>query len=389
MGNRNKFDKIERNDTYYEAYGEEEITEKKKKKDKKNKIKDLSGLDASNVPEKEKPSFRFTFTKEKRKVIYDNEKTSDVTPPSKAPFVFMLTVFCLVLLMSFALTSNRFNRLDDTTAAAVKAGMYILAYLVPSIIYLVIPHSGKHLHNIRRFSVSTLAFSASCLGLMLCLTALQKYLIAYSFSYSEPTVAVQGNIWLGLVTGALLPAVCEELFVRGILQHKISEYAGGFCGITVGALVFAMLHFELQYFMIYFVSGLVLGAVTHVTRSVFPAIAVHFLNNALSIVFSEKLSFVATERIGGTLLIIVLAGICFGFLILTLHLAETISEKRAEKSLKMPNKTPLEGHLDGERNAFFLLSPQGKTATRSFKVVTNPFMLSAVAIFIIIVFVTL
>ncbi len=389
MGNKKKFDKIERNDAYYEAYGDEEVKQEKKKKEKKpKKLKSFAGLDKENVPEKEKLSSRFKYTREKRKEIYDEEKSTDTDAPSKSPYVFTLIVLCLVLLMSFAVTSELFKELSETTAAVVEVSMYILAYLVPSVVYLVLPHSGKHLHNIRRFSASTLAFSASCLGLMLCLTALQKYLIAYVFSYSEPTVAVQGNVWVGLVTGALLPAVCEELFVRGILQHKISEYAGGLCGVTVGALVFAMLHFELQYFMIYFVSGLILGAVTHVTRSVFPAMAVHFLNNAVAIIFSEKLSFVATERIGGTLLIIVLSGICFGFLILTLHLAEKISEKRARKALSDSSDGSDQNTLD-RQNAFSVLSPEGKTGAKTFKVLTNPPMLSAIAIFVVIAFVSL
>lgn len=381
LGNKKKFEKIERNEAYYEAYGEDEVKQEEKKEKKQKKTELIPGIDMENVPEKKKLSSRFTYKREKKIVVQDRSGEEVVEAPSKAPFVYALIVLCCVLSMSFVVTSDIFLSLADRSRSLVKVLMYVVSYIVPSVIYLVTPHSKRHLHNIKRFSVSTLPFAASCLGLMLCLTALQKYLIAYSFSYSEPIVASEGSVLVSIVVGAFLPAICEELFIRGILQHEISEYAGGLCGVIVGALVFAMLHFELQYFLVYFVSGLVLGCVTHVTRSVFPAMAVHFLNNTISILFSDKLSFVATERIGGVLLIIVLASLCFGFLILTLHLAEKISEKRAKNALLSENSE--------ERctNAFSVLSPGGKTASKFLKVLASPPLLASIAVFIAIVFV--
>ncbi len=374
-----KFDKIEKNETYYAAYGEEEKEEtKKSKKEKKN----LFAVRPSDVPAEDRLSSRFTYTREKRRIDGEHmpvrrSETDTVAP--KAPFVFALVVLCIVLIANFIVSSSLFSSLDVNKAAYIKVALFAVAYIVPSAVYLLMPHSGRTLHNIRLFSASVMPFAASCLGLVFCLTALQKYIIAYVFSYSEAASAVPGNIWLSLLAGAVLPAVCEELFVRGIFQYEVSKYAGGFCGIMAGALVFALLHFELQYFLVYFVAGVVLGAVTHVSRSVFPAMLVHLINNTISILFSDKLSFVATERIGGVLLIIVLASLCFGFLILTLHIAEKISEKRAEKYLsgEMENK---------EKAAFFLGSSEGSTLSKTVKAFVSPPMLIAYAVFIIAVF---
>ncbi|MBO4951073.1 MAG: CPBP family intramembrane metalloprotease [Clostridia bacterium] len=390
MGNKKKFDKIEPNDTYYETHEDEIDSEQKTKKEKKvKKPKFLPGIDAGHEPQKEKLPSRFTYKREKRKVVDSQEEKGVVEAPPKAPYVYTLVVMCLVLVMSFVVTSNIYASLSDTVRAVSKMLMYLAAFVVPTAVYLILPQSGKSLHNIRKFSAPTLVFSASCLGLLICLTALQKYLIAYSFSYSEPMVQVEGGVLLSIVTGALLPAVCEELFVRGVLQYEISKYAGGLCGVTVGALVFAMLHYELQYFLIYFVSGLVLGCVTHVTRSVFPAMLVHFLNNTLSILFSNSLSVVATERIGGAMLIIVLASLCFGFLILTLHLAEKLSEKRARKYLKEENSLQEGEELKPEKNMFFVLSPDKKTGSRFLKVLVSPPMLVCYAVFVVIAFIKL
>lgn len=392
MGIKKKFDKIEKNETYYAAYGEEEQdeqqeqkTEKKEKPKKEKKAKNTPiDAEAHNAPQKERATEKYTFSREKRKVVVHKKKEpAEIEAAPKPPFVFALAVLCIVLIASFVVSSDLFSSLSAKKASYIKILLYVCAYIVPSVIYLLMPQSGRHLHSMRRFSASVMPFAASCLGLVFFVTALQKYIIAYVFSYSEAAAAVPGHLWLSILSGALLPAVCEELFVRGIFQHEVSEYAGGFCGIMAGALVFALLHFELQYFMIYMVAGIILGVVTHVSRSVFPAMLVHFLNNTISILLSDKLSFVATERIGGTLLIIVLASFCFGFLILTLHLAEKISEKRAERCLS---------HNDGEaekeeKAVFFLCLPQGNTMKKSFKALTSPPMLIAYAVFVIAVFI--
>lgn len=379
MGNKKKFDKIEKNEAYYAAYGEDENENEDVKKPAKEK-KSFFDIGSSDIPAEELLPSRFTYKREKRKTTdtrEQQERQADAAESPRAPFVFALVVLCMVLVSGFVISSNLFSSLDEKTASYIKISLYVGAYIVPSVIYLLLPQSGKSLHNIRRFSASVMPFAASCLGLVFCLTALQKYIVAYVFSYSEAAGSVPGHIWLSLLTGALLPAVCEELFVRGVFQYEVSKYAGGFCGIMAGALVFALLHYELQYFMVYVVAGIVLGAVTHVSRSVFPAMLVHFLNNTISILFSDKLSFVATERIGGVLLIIVLASLCFGFLILTLHLAEKISEGRAEKYLSGENEAR-------EKATFFLVSSEGSTASRFLKVFASPFMLAAYAIFIII-----
>lgn len=383
MGNKKKFDKIEKNETYYAAYGEDE-TEKVKKPKKERK--GFFAVRPSDVPAEDRLSSRFTYTREKRR-IDDEEKNerreeknsaeAEIAP--KAPFVFALVVLCMVLVANLIVSSKLFSSLDVNKAAYIKIALFAVVYIVPSAVYLLMPHSGRSLHNIRLFSASVMPFAASCLGLVFCLTALQKYIIAYVFSYSEAASSVPGNIWLSLLAGAVLPAVCEELFVRGIFQYEVSKYAGGFCGIMAGALVFALLHFELQYFLVYIVAGIVLGAVTHVSRSVLPAMLVHLLNNTISILFSDKLSFVATERIGGMLLIIVLASFCFGFLILTFHIAEKISEKRAEKYLSSETEYK-------EKATFFLGSDEGKTMTKMFKSLASPPMLIAYAVFIIAVF---
>ncbi|MBR2021976.1 MAG: hypothetical protein IJ939_06015 [Clostridia bacterium] len=91
MGNKKKFDKIERNETYYEAYGDEEEKKQEKKKEKK-KTEILPGIDLENVPEKEKLSSRFTYKREKKKVVQDKSQAETVPavimPDARVPAIW-------------------------------------------------------------------------------------------------------------------------------------------------------------------------------------------------------------------------------------------------------------------------------------------------------------
>jgi len=381
LGKKNKFDKIERNETYYEAYGEEDGQKKKKKK--------ILDIDTEKIPEKKPLSSKFTYTREKKQTSEQAQVTSteqtEISKPLISPYVLTLVTLCLAFAVKCLASSKFFLDLVKGKETAASVIMYAVVYIIPSVLFLVLSYKRMHLHYVRRFSPTMFPFSFACLGLVLSVTALQKYFIAYTFSYSEPTVSVSGGLLSGILVSALLPAVCEELFVHGIVQREVSEYAGGLSGILVSAVVFSLLHFELQYFFVYFAASLIMGTLTHVTRSVIPAMIVHFLNNTLSILFSEKLGFIATERIGGRLLMIVIAAICFGFLILCLNIAEKISEKRADKCAKAAlSENSDEQDINGDFLCF--LSKDGRTFKRAVNVLKTPPMLVCYVIFIITLF---
>lgn len=384
MGRKGKFEKIERNETYYAAYGEEEQEQEKEKKSKskKEKAKEILAIDPERVPEKIEPSTKFTYKREKRKIEHEEEKTALTESPSKAPLLFVLIVMCLVLVTNILSVNGVFTNLSDGFKTALPFVIYAVVYVVPAVVYMIVFRARIGRHNINGFSPSKLPFIFSSFGLVLCLTALQKYAISYIFSYSGSASGQDSGILMAIVVGALLPAICEELVVRGIFQYEVSSYAGGLCGIIVSAFVFGMLHFDFRFFFVYFVAGLVLGMLTHVTRSVFPAMIVHFLNNTVSILFSDKLSFVAAERIGGTLLMIVLAVLCFVFLIVTLQMAEGISERKAASYINKDKEIQTTPKLKKNIKEFILISPKGHTFARSFKIIGSPIFLISVAVFI-------
>lgn len=90
-----------------------------------------------------------------------------------------------------------------------------------------------------------------------------------------------GSLCLNLFTLALMPAVCEEFFFRGGLQRCLTAHARRpQAGIWISAFIFSLLHLDPVGFLPRLFLGALLGYVFAASRSLYPGILLHFLNNA-------------------------------------------------------------------------------------------------------------
>ncbi len=128
----------------------------------------------------------------------------------------------------------------------------------------------------------------------------------------------------------VIPAFCEEFFFRGIVLSEYRKY-GTANAVIVSTLCFAMLHFSLENFVIYLFTGLLLGTVTAISRSIVPSIALHLLSNTLSIYASDAFLRITIIKNGPYFigfLLVMLTGIS---LVLLLSRVESICYSYAEK----------------------------------------------------------
>lgn len=398
LAGRRKFEKLGINENYCDTNGAEK-TEKKEKKEKspskqkrETKISTGSkifGVDLSDAPEEIKPSTKFTYSKSKKTETRRAKRSAEeIEPPSKAVFFLMAGVFVLMILARHLVSEKMLSQLSGGKAALIELVVDVAVFFVPVLVYILSSPGKKSKYYAKGFSASTLPFAAVMFLFVICFTALQKSYLAYNNSYSAGTGALSGDVLLVLVTGAVLPAIFEPLVVHGVFQYEISKYAGGLCGVFVSALVFAFLQFDIGYFFVYLSVGIVMGTVTHVSGSVFPAMIIRFVSCSVSLLFSDRVLFVAQERIGGTLLMIILAVFCFVFLIVALRIAERISNKRAIAYLKKSKADEDGAETDGETEKkenvpVLFIAKDGNTVSRIGKVILSPYMLFAIAVFVI------
>jgi membrane protease YdiL (CAAX protease family) len=81
---------------------------------------------------------------------------------------------------------------------------------------------------------------------------------------------------------AVLPAFCEEFVFRGLL---ISEYEkrSTTAAVLLSSLFFALLHFDIERFPVYFFAGLILALTLYASRSLLAVMVIHFCNNMIGI----------------------------------------------------------------------------------------------------------
>ena len=91
-----------------------------------------------------------------------------------------------------------------------------------------------------------------------------------------------GNFFFQLFLVAALPALCEEFLHRGIILQG-TKHIGFGKSIIISSLLFALMHFNIQQTFYAFVVGLIMGFVAVVGKNIWPAIIIHFVNNACAV----------------------------------------------------------------------------------------------------------
>ena len=87
---------------------------------------------------------------------------------------------------------------------------------------------------------------------------------------------------LGLVATIFIIPVFEEIIFRGHLQTSLVQRFGVWPGVSLAAFIFSLLHFDVSFIVPLFLLGLSFGLIRHVCGSLWPAIGLHMLNNAIA-----------------------------------------------------------------------------------------------------------
>lgn len=131
---------------------------------------------------------------------------------------------------------------------------------------------------------------------------------------SEPTVLGSAVI---IVTLAVIPAIVEELCIRGIVMQPLRRFGDGFA-IAVSAAIFSLLHGNFRQIPYTFAAGIIFGYVCIATGSIWPSVILHFINNfysAVQVITESYSGYEATIAITLVMLgIIALVGVAGGII---------------------------------------------------------------------------
>ena len=124
---------------------------------------------------------------------------------------------------------------------------------------------------------------------------------------------MSGNILAVFAVIALAPAVCEEMLFRGVILHSLKAKYRVPSAIAITAALFGLYHMSLVKFIPTGLLGMLLCLVVWKTGSIYPAMLMHFINNAISVFIScypEQVEKVLPVLYKDTLSVMEALGLC-------------------------------------------------------------------------------
>ncbi|AAM25701.1 membrane protease YdiL (CAAX protease family) [Caldanaerobacter subterraneus subsp. tengcongensis MB4] len=194
-----------------------------------------------------------------------------------------------------------------------KASLYIgiliteiVFVLIPVIVYLLIKrYDVKYvlrLNPLKSEFVLLLVFIAiASWGVSGFLAVLTNYFLSKLGKVPVmqiPPAQDFNELIIQLIIFGLVAACCEEIFMRGLVMRSF-EMRGSIKSVVITAILFAMLHLNVQNFLSILFLGTILGYVVYRTDSIFAGMIVHFTNNAISTILSYFISQSGMANVSG------------------------------------------------------------------------------------------
>ena len=184
-------------------------------------------------------------------------------------------------------------------------------FLIPSILFLIIIRSMTINYVIpkREDWVKLIIYFFILLGLAQILLVISTY-IGYDFlplstqDFLKNQQDFNTKIQEGFITDsfsgflfniillAIIPAVGEELFFRGIIQEIcIGLFKNNSAGIIITSLIFGILHFQIDNLLSIIFASLLLGYIYNFSNNIFLTILLHFGFNSFSLICMQAIKW--------------------------------------------------------------------------------------------------
>lgn len=248
--------------------------------------------------------------------------------------ISLLLLSVLTLLLALDIFTGMF--LKNLTNVE-KMAIYVVIYIIPMAVYIRLARvkatkilglsfvKFRYIPFILLFGLST---SIICALINAGSAALFSNLL--DITPQETTVDfVSDRAFVLVITSVILPAVCEELLIRGIALSEYARY-GVSISVIMTSVVFALFHGNVTAIPALFVAGVFYAVLTHLFKSVWPAMICHLINNALSLYISLNTDFIR-YLLSDVIFVVVIVCLMFIILYVTLRLLEKVIDDLGNK----------------------------------------------------------
>ena len=182
-----------------------------------------------------------------------------------------------------------FLSLASLVGGTLEWPIYAAAFIVPTLIILAFPREEDFKISIfSRSSFSALAVS-SVFPIIFAIFVISflTSLVMGAVGIEATVTDTSGNLLYVILVSAFAPAVFEEMLFRYLPARLLGGYSNRLT-VIYSTILFALAHcnaFQIPYALI---AGALFMALDIATGSIFPSVAVHFINNILSILWQRE-----------------------------------------------------------------------------------------------------
>ena len=137
------------------------------------------------------------------------------------------------------------------------------------------------------FAWAGLVFNAALTSLCRALAVLPPEVSDLAAGGATDATPVDPSLFHALVANSLLPALCEEALMRGLVLHALMATMSKRRAIVVSALCFAVIHFRIERMPDLVISGIVYGWMAARTGSLLPSMLAHALHNGVVVLIDQ------------------------------------------------------------------------------------------------------
>lgn len=205
--------------------------------------------------------------------------------PTVSDVWFVVAVTVLLMLYVGSLLQIRYG-------LAGVFGTQMILLLVPLFLVVYTKRDIRQTYGFARTNaVSFLGGALISVGMVLLnlvITAALIKLFPQSTENMETVFAglFESNVVAAFLVIAVTPAVCEEMLFRGVIMRSMKAKYRVSSAIAITAVLFGLYHMSLVKFIPTGLIGLLLCLVAWKADSIYPAMLMHFINNAISVIVS-------------------------------------------------------------------------------------------------------
>jgi len=226
------------------------------------------------------------------------QKTSNFFRITLIYFISLVLFVGLRIFFQYGLFSGMSSNLQDIISTVLI--QIVIMFLVPFLFYMLFYRKNPKL-TFKMAGFKKITFRAVLISLAIGLIAFFLNIVVSSiFNGFIQSIGFENNssssgagadysilaFFINVLCVAILPAICEEFLHRGLLMRNLFNSVSVKHALIISSICFGLMHLNIVQVFYATILGLLIGFVSIVGKSIWPAIIIHFVNNFINVYLS-------------------------------------------------------------------------------------------------------